>query len=531
VAPFFLTVISQVFKIPFYDNAGGFQYKDAGAWANCTKALALTGSFLSDSGEWCLRRPLFPELISLLYRLENSIFFVSATLSIIFGASLLFLFSETKQFLSAFWRFQLCFVTLCYWFIFCCNQILTESLGIIFGVTALALLLKARTTSNIKYVYLSIVLFGILQQIRPGNLFLPLAPIVLLIMGRFKDKIVYVLIGFVFFFSPYLLTGVLRKLTALSNYANSGNAWASLYGLANNNSSWQEAYGVPGIPAGATDAQISEVVKGVTLDLIISSPFSIPRSILQNLTEMITTFFPFISPISVPLAVLAVGLNIMTLIFLVIKIRFKSSNQHYGKSDIYLIGFILISTVFFYSITWKSEPARALMPSISVTIFVFFYLCFGSKVDPVEFDSTTNKKFQNLTLSIPKNALSALSLLLSVLVLSFTSHSLQPSRDLLNSEKCSEGSFSFINSSLSITNVEEIKSLKLYSWGADVPKLDKGFLIQGLAINESKTFAINSFFKSDQSTFEYQDKCFVFSEEGPNLGGFTDSGVKSIRLF
>jgi hypothetical protein len=108
---------------------------------------------------------------------------------------------------------------------------------------------------------------------------------------------------------------------------------------------------------------------------------------------------------------------------------------------------------------------------------------------------------------------------------------LQPSRDLLNSKKCSEGSFSLIDSSLSITDVKDIRSLKLYSWSFDIAKFDGGFLVQGLAVNDNKTFAINSFYKSDQKTFEYQDKCFVFSEEGPNLGGFTDSGVKSISLF
>lgn len=528
VGPTIASVTSAALKIPFYDSAGGFQYKDAGAWANCTKALALTSSFLPGSGEWCLRRPLFPELLSVLYRIENSLAFVNIVLSIFFGVALCILFLEIRNFLSVYWSLSLSFITLCYWFVYCCNQILTESLAVTFCTLSLVALLRARRLSELKYAYLSIALIGISQQIRPGNLFLALAPIILVFMASNRNKIANLLIGFSLFFSPYMLTLSIGAKLGISNYANSGNAWASLYGLANDNSTWQAAYSVPGIPAGATDAQISEVIQSATLDLIKTNPIAVPTSILENALEMITTYFPFISPINVPYSSIAVILNASLLIFTILQVRNRLVLGSLSKGDFLLAAYILISTFISYAIAWKSEPSRALMPSITFTVFMSLLLLFGKQLNPIKFQPVLQPSDLRPFTSQVRETIPAIVVAASLFFTSYLSHSPFTEMKELDAAKCPQGSFKFLENSISKTTVDEIKPLALFSWSADLPKLDSGDLIQGLGVNDEGVININAFLQTKLADSELLVKCFIFVSEGPYLGGFSDSGVKSI---
>jgi hypothetical protein len=154
---------------------------------------------------------------------------------------------------------------------------------------------------------------------------------------------------------------IVAKL-GIPNYANSGNAWASLYGLANNNFSWQAAYSVPGIPVEATDSQISEVIQSATLDLIKSNPLAITASVLKSMVEMITTYFSFISPANVLYSFLAITLNAFLFFFTFYKVRNRLAFGSLRKEDFFLASYILMSTFTSYAIAWKSEPSRALMP-------------------------------------------------------------------------------------------------------------------------------------------------------------------------
>jgi len=526
--PTIASITSAALKIPFYDSAGGFQYKDAGAWANCTKALALTDSFLPGSGEWCLRRPLFPELLSILYRIENSLTFVNIVLSILFGIALCCLFLEVRKYLTFFWSLTLSLITLCYWFVYCCNQILTESLAITFCTLSLVALLRARRLSDLKYAYLSIALISIAQQIRPGNLFLPLAPIVLLFMASNRNKIARLLIGFALFFSPYLFTLSIGAKLGISNYANSGNAWASLYGLANNNSTWQAAYSVPGIPAGATDAQTSEIIQSATLDLIKTKPLAVPTSVLENMIEMITTYFPFILPVTVPYSFIAVILNVSLAIFTIFRVRNRLVLGSLSKEDFFLATYILISTSVSYAIAWKSEPSRALMPSIAFTIFMFLFLLFGKQCNPANFHPVLQPSHLRQFTSQVRETIPAIAVASLLFLTSYLSHNPFTEMKEFDAVQCPQGSFKFLENSVSVTSVDEIRPFPLFSWSADLPKLTSGDLVQGLGISDEGVINVNTFLQTKLADADLLLKCFILSSDAPYLGGFSDSGVKSI---
>lgn len=530
VGPFLMTAVSIIYKVPFYDSVGGFQYKDAGAWASCVKALVFNGEFLSGAGEWCLRRPLFPELASFLYRINNSLSFIALMLSLLFGIALYLLFNQVRKVLPTLGTFAICMATLIYWFIFCCNQILTESLAITFCIFGLITFLKARDEEGVKFVFLSIAFIGISQQIRPGNLFLPLLPILLILGKNFKSRLSTILFALLIFVLPYLITALVRVFLHKPAYSNAGNAWASLHGLANGNSSWQSAYSITGIPAGATDAQISNVIKAATLEAIQTNLFAVPLSIAKNLCEMLTTYFPLISPISFFNPTLSILLNIILATFISGRIILRVRARQIALSDLFVIIFITGSSLLSYAIAWKSEPARALMPTICF-IFYSFVLAIQSKSrNPIDRGAdlslyATPRYFRNY-----RDAMPAISFVMAIYAMAVTSHILLPLTTSDQITSCSKGTFSLISKSLTVTEMRVVKSFHLYSWSEDLPYVKSGQLVQGLGHLDGKFISVNAYSESVLKSEELVSGCFNFDLGASYLGGFSDSGVKTLVM-
>lgn len=528
LSPFFLTVISIVYKVPFYDSVGGFQYKDAGAWASCTKAMAFNGEFLSGSGEWCLRRPLFPEIASFVYRINNSLSFVALVLSVLFGIALYLLFNQARQILSLVGSVTICSATLIYWFIFCCNQILTESLAITFCVLGLVLFLKAKHNDGIKYAYLSIAFIGISQQIRPGNLFLPLLPLILLFGKKLMSQLSFLVFSLLIFLLPFLITSMIRLVFQKSEYSNAGNAWASLYGLANGNSSWQSAYSIPGIPVGATDAQISDVIKTATLDAIQTDIFAVPISIGKNLIEMLTTYFPLISPISIISPPLSIIINFILLTLITGRIFLRIKSRWISKSDLLVIVFITSTSLVSYAIAWKSEPARALMPTICFIILALVLAIQNQSRTSEKREPDFSKLAKPVYLPNSKEAIPAIGFLMALYSIAISSHLLVPLSASGASISCGGDAFSLISKSLTVTEMTAVKSFPVYSWSDDLPRIKSGQLIQGLGLLNGRIISVNAFSDSILKRQELVSNCFNFKLDGSHLGGFSDSGVKTI---
>lgn len=528
ISPLFLTAVSIIYKVPFYDSVGGFQYKDAGAWATCTKALAFNGEFLSGPGEWCLRRPLFPEIASFVYRINASLSFVALVLSMFFGIALYLLFNQTKKVLPTLGTVAICSATLFYWFVFCCNQILTESLAITFCVLGLVIFLKAKEGEGSKNIYLSIALIGVSQQIRPGNLFLPLLPLLLILGKNIKDKLSTLVFTLVVFLLPFLITSLIRMFLRNPDYSNAGNAWASLYGLANGNSTWQSAYSIPGIPAAATDSQISNVIKAATLEAIKADFLAVPTSIFLNLFEMLTHYFPLISPVSMFNPPLAIVVNLILIILVGGRIAFRMKSKLISRIDFFVIAFISGTSLISYAIAWKSEPARALMPTIGF-IFFAFVLAIQNQSQPFK---KQNSEFSTISgsghLPNSKDPLHGIGLVIAIYTVATLSHILTPLSTSEAVKSCTGGTFSLISRSLEVTEIHTVKSFSVYSWSDDLSKVESGQLIQGLGLLNRQVIPVNAFSESIIKRSDLQAGCFKFEFDARYLGGFSDSGVKTI---
>lgn len=530
-SPLLLTIINSYFGISSYDSVSGFPFKDAGAWANCIKALAISGDFTEGYGQWCLRRPLFPEMTSLFYVFTNSLFIVSLVLSLLFGVAIRMLFLEVVRFSSFLIASFVSIFAILYWYIYCCNQILTEALASTVCLTGLVFLVKAFATHSNKHIFLSIALFGLSQQIRPGNLFLPLVPILLLRNKSDHRNRFSVLQGFLVFLAPYVVALVSGKILKIEHYGNSGNAWASLYGLANGNSSWSSAYAIPDIPLGATDAEISRSIKNATISLISDNPFEVVRSISLNFIHMTTSFFPFVSPVSIPSLGFALAMNLLVIGFVFTR-TFQLVKSREIKTPVFSVVYaIIISTLLSYAIAWKSEPARALMPSLPVFLLAICILGFSNyhpEINSVDPNSLLVNKSDRVL--VRRSLLPTCALLISVFGLVLLSHQKEHLGLNFKPLNCATGEFSLVPKSLTIVDSSKIRSFSLFSWSGDVELLKGGKLFQGLSFGDGRYSSFNGFIKGTISQSDFATSCFLLEESQAQLGSFSDSGVRSFNF-
>ena len=87
--PLIYQIISSLLKFPSYNSIGGIAYKDATNWELCAKSLSISGEFPINIYDWCIRRPINIEILSILYSLFGSFEFIYLLFAILFTVSLI----------------------------------------------------------------------------------------------------------------------------------------------------------------------------------------------------------------------------------------------------------------------------------------------------------------------------------------------------------------------------------------------------------------------------------------------------------
>ena len=142
LAPIIIQIGSKLTSLPGYNSINGIAYKDAVNWELCSKSLAIYGQFPSNINDWCLRRPIHIEIVSMIYRILNSFDLLYFCSSVLFSITLYFLFKYSTQVFSS--LLSICVVTasLFFWIIFANNMMLSETLALILGNVAGIYLLR-----------------------------------------------------------------------------------------------------------------------------------------------------------------------------------------------------------------------------------------------------------------------------------------------------------------------------------------------------------------------------------------------------
>jgi hypothetical protein len=413
-------------------------------------------------------------------------------------------------------------------------MLLSETIAIILGTLSVGLFAKLFTNFSHLDFCTFLICQVLIQLIRPGNLLLPLLTISLIpqISNKLREKLV---IGCYVLVLP-IIYSLLIKLTATNfgykTYLTGGNAWASFYGLVNNNSTWQSAYSVVPNYVGNSEIQINDYLKDATISTFKEHPQHLFLSIFENLRSMLMEVFLFVSPttLNIPYSLRPFFLLLYLIIFVRIFSNLRKSNT---SLPIKLFsGFVILSTLLFYALTWKSEAARALAPTLPT--FVFITLWSVRKRNYFDGSNSGDKIIKKFYFK--RNMKYGIYLLVPALIISsLIAINRTPLRiNSINSQtpKCLNGDFGFDYKSLIFTDIRGVKSFRAFGWSKLINDLPDGYLVQGLVKIQDKPFALTAYLKSQSQIPDksFKSNCFVFVENSSNSNILSSLNFKEIKF-
>ena len=535
--PLIYQIISSLLKFPSYNSIGGIAYKDATNWELCAKSLSISGEFPINIYDWCTRRPINIEILSILYSLFGSFEFIYLLFAILFTVSLIWV----SKFLIYKFHYVVALLLLnlsvFLWIAFGNNMLLSESIALILGVISVGLYLRFREKLKILDLVAFLVTLVLIQLIRPGNILIFFA-VLFLVWAHFgRVKIVYFLTSIVLLL-PLIFTVLLKvvaKLLGYESYLTAGNTWATIFALIKNNSTWQEAYASVPRDFATTEILANNYLKSQSIKEFFQDPFNLALSLITNFYDMTVFTFPFFLPVTLEippiLKLFVFGLFLSTLGLLVTSIC-KSREILYIR--IFVL-YVLISTLVFYSATWKSEAARALSPTLLLTIVICLSVSYR-KSTILESDEVLKilkvKKFNSVAFKK-----SVVTILLPIIVITCTMVINRfPTKNHLSKlvlSKCSSNSFTFDTKSIVIVHTSEIKSVSFLGWSTPVRSLPSGYIIQGLIIIDADRYAFTGFLPDvqDLSHDVLINSCYIVNDKSKQRDVLEKLNFKEIQLF
>lgn len=461
---------SKILRIPNYDSIGSLPYKDAIAWNLCARGLASEGIYPDGEGNWCYRRPLFSEFISILFRAVDSNAFVLGFLAAIFALTIMFFVFELSHWMNDYCVLGISFFTIFIWALFGNNLFLSEALAIPLGTLFAVSLLNYFRTKKFQSLIWMAIIYSSLQNLRPSNFFLILLPILLAVWSKEKkQRISYVGLATIF---PFLAIKFSGTLINIREFNNAGNAWSTLYGLIKGNADWRLAYsnlhGLPELSDYATSLEIQKM----TLHAFKHEPLGVFKSVAMNVYRAFTGNHPFFLPDNFRAGNLGNAFSILLLGLLIISIRssykfYIRSNREIPRTYVYVV----VTTMVSYGIFWKSEPSRVMsagLPLLSALTLVS--LMPRSRVCSVS----------HKVLSF-RSVVSPLLFAMAIPALVISNHFPAYSSQENTTAKCSGQIFQLVSNTTTSQNVDSVRKLGLFEWESSLSSLDTGFLVIGIA--------------------------------------------------
>ncbi len=524
--PLIFASVVVVTKIPIYNNIFGMPMSDSQGWFACIKSLAYFNQWDVQNMEWCNRRPYYPMLASIPYRISGNLEIYFLITSTVFGICIRVLQSELKNVFSNFFHFLFIAGLLCTWFIFGAVQILTEQYGIMLTTLTCAFFLRFLRTQKSKDLYVFAICLLIAQQIRPANSLLYLVPIILCLRYS-KSGTVKSFVRLIFgIYVPILsLPLFIRDFSGQDSFMHGLNKWFTIYALQFGNIRWGDAYNA--IPRTITsDIEQGAYLRDQVLSSIGTNPLAILSSVIQNLASL--AIQPFANPKIfwwIPsIAILAIAILMFPRI-----IHFFAINRNEPLLSLMTL-ILILSEVIHVGMFYKSDFIRTLSTSYIFTGLLVFLV-----LDNIRFDKFAN--FVEAPLQLRHRTAYGkfifFSFLPLFLVLMFVAHT--PNRQLATpgfqttSGECST-LISFEAQKSGLVQIEEIRDWSNKSLGAqglfNEVGLKKITLFSVTALDSAKrpqTFAF--YIPADVSKYRSR-QVVVCIKPNPIVAGFSAARIE-----
>ncbi len=490
-------------------SMAGLPVSDASGWSACSKALGFFGVWPESDQRWCFRRPLYPAVNGIIFRILRSSELVMLTWSAIFCVLLYFLLREIKNTLGLIPASIVGILLGNLWLKYAATQVMSEQLGLTLGVFTAYLFLRYYVTKEFNSALLMVSVYSTSQVARPGNLVL----IFVLVVFSFLTSKVFNIARFLFLslsaLLPFLIVKIFAQLHNLKNFMSSENSWATLYGLSKDNSSWNTAY---------TDFRMSSLneegfwrsVKDASVRNILADPIEFIFRIIQNSLQVVARV-P--SRISSTLsnnyldAIFAVASSFALLFILLWVVRKRDLRI---MMTTFFLCLILVVELFTYGIVLKSDAYRTMstsFPLILVTILILLWLPFRyRKVQQSNYESFSNLRSISIILIMPLTVAISFGLATSTIM---------TNEKPVGIKSCyKQGGEVLLSSKSNFVQTKDVPtSSKIYWWQTPISDLPIGILVEGIFLSsQNSIFHKNLYFQGlDESIFEQELLCIDFN--------------------
>lgn len=396
-------------RLSFYTFLNGIPITDSKGWFGCIKSLAYTGSWPAESVDWCLRRPFYPIFASQIYKFMPSLDAYFIICSTAFTLILMFTVTQVRKIGGDLAGWVVILGSSALWFVYGATQTLSEQAGITLGTLGLGYFMRYLLTHQNINLYMGSIFFLTAQMTRPGNVFCYMFPVFLVVLfANQRMKVLAQLIA-VSYMPLAILVVTVRNYMGIPNFMHSGNTWATIYGLQFDNQSWAASYSI--LPKNVSgEIAIWSYIKDRTLQNIFEHPLNIPKSVLQNIWNIID-----FGPLNLPIFLILVSVFSYSFIYI------------YRKSILpgnlmVLVLFALISELLTFGVSYNSEPIRTMSTSLifSTTLIVLplsAFIRYNWLSSKIKFQTVEPAQVQNFsfrTLFVPGLVILALSLQLFI---------------------------------------------------------------------------------------------------------------------
>jgi hypothetical protein len=530
-----------VLKKSAANSMSGLPWSDATGWHACILALSKFGTLPAGGvDDFCLRRPVYPFLLSLMRSLTNNSEIVNFSLVLMFsiaGFVLLFnLYKLNKPYLGisiyllAFWK----------WIDYGQGQYLTESLGIILAILAATYVVRFAKSFSL-YDFFGLVFYLVLiDLVRPSDALIKFIVFLLflIITKSWKEKLKGFLGGL---YLVLLLPQSIKTMLQFAGFDNliiKSNSWAVVYGLVHGNQPYTYADSIRSQYPGITEAEFWNILKEDSLNKIFREPTSLISPIIDNFApfvkslnsvlftnyfSQITREFNGIFTLLFILSIFAIITSIFT--SLAVNNSEKARSYEFAKQQILALLFVL-STILGYLVTYLNDAHRTNSPAAIYGFGALFLGISNLRVNKVSKKNNT----VSATGRTKSSTLYAIVIQNLILIIAITAVGINKSiPNYINIECENKTDIYLLPETVAFKRISSIEPNTNFYWSRSLTNLPEGILIQGLYINNSELLSANIFIR--QTEVNLQEVCFRevnsdFSRELIDLGYVEKRAVK-----
>jgi hypothetical protein len=518
ILPFFTYFYWLVLKKSSANSMSGLPWSDAAGWNSCILSLSKFG-MLPTGGvdEFCLRRPIYPFILSPLRIISNNAEVTNLILVIIFVIASAFFLHSLNRLGTPFLGICIYLIAFFKWLDYGQGQFLTESVGLIFALMAANYMVRFTKSLELTDFLGFLFYLVVVDLIRPSDAFIKflVALFFLLVAKGWRVKLKGLLGATCLILLLPNLLKVLAQAKGFDNFLNKGNSWSIIYGLVNGNQPYTYSDSIRKNYPNLSESEFWNVLKEDSLNKIWNDPMSLFGPVLDNFAPLIANlnsiiFTNYVSSITEKFNGIFVLLFI-TCIFIITSSLFINAINLNAKNFIFnkfnqqqfLAFLIFSSTLFSYLITYRNDVHRTNSTSVVYGFGALFLAISNYKYRTREYKHP-RIIVQNLT-----SRFTSFSMIVQIIVLSTVISTVDIGKNdpkSLNMKCDQKGDIYLLPGTTSIKQTTNIELNPNFYWSTPLSRLPSGLLIQGLYLENSEIRYINIYVKQDSINLE--KSCF-----------------------